>query len=168
MNCQILLDNVEYYNFVDGISRCNHDLSDHIVTQEPTCTTEGKRDEYCWWCHKYLGTEVIPALGHDFEEEFTVDVEPTETTPGQKSRHCTRCDAVTDVTEIPPIRPVFDFGDVNCDGAVNMKDVLYLRKVIAGAEALPEENVVYADLDGNGDVNMKVVLKLRKIIAGAE
>ncbi len=163
MNCQILLDNVEYYNFVDGISRCNHDLSDHIVTQEPTCTTEGKRDEYCWWCHKYLGTEVIPALGHDFEEEFTVDVEPTETTPGQKSRHCTRCDEVTDVTALPPVLK----GDADGSGTVNMKDVLLLRKTLAGAAESEPFYDYNADLDGDGTITMKDVLILRKILAGA-
>ena len=49
-----------------------------------------------------------------------------------------------------------------------MKDVLFLRKVLAGADELTAEQLKYADLDGNGDINMKDVLKLRKIIAGAE
>ena len=40
-------------------------------------------------------------LGHDWEEDFTVDVQPTCETDGSKSRHCTRCDEKTDVTEIP-------------------------------------------------------------------
>ena len=97
-----------------------------------------------------------------------VDVEPTFDSPGQKSRHCDRCGEVTDITEIPPTKPAFETGDANCDGSLNMKDVLFLRKVLAGAEDLPKENIIFADLNGDGDINMKDVLKLRKIIAGAE
>ena len=59
-------------------------------------------------------------------------------------------------------------GDADGNGSLNMKDVLLLRKVIAGAEKLDMRFFANADLDGNGDINMKDVLKLRKIIAGAE
>ncbi len=135
---------------------------------EPTCTEDGDSTVTCTVCGTTLSKASIPALGHDFEEEFTVDVEPTTTTPGSKSRHCTRCSEVTDVTEIPPIKPQYDVGDANCDGSLNMKDVLFLRKVLAGADELTAEQLRYADLDGNGDINMKDVLKLRKIVAGAE
>ena len=140
--------------------------------ESPSCTTAGSYDTvtYCTRCGAETSRKkmAVPSLGHDFAEEFTVDVEPTETTPGQKSRHCTRCSEVTDVTEIPPSKPEFDIGDANCDGSLNMKDVLFLRKIIAGTEGLTAEQMKYADLDGNGDINMKDVLKLRKIIAGAE
>ena len=39
-------------------------------------------------------------LGHDFEEEYTVDVAPDCVTKGSESRHCTRCDATADSREI--------------------------------------------------------------------
>ena len=55
-------------------------------------------------------------------------------------------------------------GDANGDGAVNMKDVLVLRKYLAGIQA--EINLVAADANGDGDVNMKDVLALRKFLAG--
>ena len=60
------------------------------------------------------------------------------------------------------------WGDVNGDGDVNMKDVLLLRKIIAGAEKVDEETEARADVDGDGNVNMKDVLMLRKVIAGVE
>ena len=63
--------------------------------------------------------------------------------------------------------PQYEVGDVDGDGGVNMKDVLLLRKVIAGAEDLTPEQEARADLDGDGAVTMKDVLALRKIIAGA-
>ena len=55
-------------------------------------------------------------------------------------------------------------GDANGDGAVNMKDVLALRKQLAGMS--PEINLINADCNGDGDVNMKDVLMLRKFLAG--
>ncbi len=56
-------------------------------------------------------------------------------------------------------------GDANGDGAVNMKDVLVLRKVLAGMSV---EGYVEAaaDVTADGAVNMKDVLQLRKFIAG--
>ena len=47
-----------------------------------------------------VAQEAVSALGHDFADEWTVDIEPTTTAPGVKSRHCSRCDEVTDVIEI--------------------------------------------------------------------
>ncbi len=55
-------------------------------------------------------------------------------------------------------------GDANNDGAVNMKDVLLMRKFLAGLDM--EYNAENADCNGDGDVNMKDVLMLRKYLAG--
>ena len=44
--------------------------------------------------------------GHNYSEEWTIDVEATETNVGSKSRHCINsgCESKTDITEIPMIR----------------------------------------------------------------
>lgn len=55
------------------------------------------------------------------------------------------------------------YGDANDDGAVNMKDVLLMRKYLA--EIAVEINLVNADVDVSGAVNMKDVLNLRKFLA---
>ena len=55
-------------------------------------------------------------------------------------------------------------GDANDDGAVNMKDVLVMRKKLAGMDV--SMNAQNADVNGDGDVNMKDVLMLRKYLAG--
>ena len=47
------------------------------------------------------GYQITPALGHDFETEFTVDVPNTCTTAGSRSQHCTRCWAKQNETVIP-------------------------------------------------------------------
>ena len=73
------------------------------------------------------------------------------------------------MTEIPPLAdPTFIAGDADGSGALNMKDVLLLRKVIAGADSLDMRYFKNADLDGSGTLNMKDVLKLRKMLAGVE
>ena len=56
------------------------------------------------------------------------------------------------------------YGDANDDGAVNMKDVLILRKQLAGM--MPIIDMANADVNGDGNVNMKDVLVLRKQLAG--
>ena len=56
------------------------------------------------------------------------------------------------------------YGDVNSDGKINMKDVLVLRKYIAGVDV--EINSENADCAYDGKINMKDVLILRKHIAG--
>ena len=58
-------------------------------------------------------------------------------------------------------------GDVDGDGVVTMKDVLLLRKLLAGAATAEEGSEALADVDGDGVVTMKDVLLLRKILAGA-
>ncbi len=58
-------------------------------------------------------------------------------------------------------------GDVNTDYTVDLKDLLLLRKLLAGEADLATVNVDQADFDGNGKVNMKDVLMLRKFLAGA-
>ena len=59
-------------------------------------------------------------------------------------------------------------GDVNGDGGIDMKDVLMLRKVLAGAGDLSDKLKGNADVNGDGGVDMKDVLMLRKIIAGVK
>ena len=55
-------------------------------------------------------------------------------------------------------------GDANDDGAVNMKDVLTMRKKLAGMEVAM--NAQNADVNQDAEVNMKDVLMLRKYLAG--
>ena len=54
-------------------------------------------------------------------------------------------------------------GDANTDELVNMKDVLLLRKYLAGIDASPD--MAASDVNNDGAVNMKDVLMIRKYIA---
>lgn len=55
------------------------------------------------------------------------------------------------------------YGDANDDGAVNMKDVLLMRKYVA--ELPVTVNMTNADVDVSGALNMKDILSVRKFIA---
>ena len=60
------------------------------------------------------------------------------------------------------------YGDVNCDGTVNMEDVTSLQKVIAELttyEAFGPMSKTNADCDGNGQGTMVDVTLIQKFIA---
>ena len=57
-------------------------------------------------------------------------------------------------------------GDVNGDGLVTLKDVLILRKVVAGVATLPDVYADNADVNRDGVVTLKDILLLRKVVAG--
>ncbi len=81
----------------------------HTVVEDSqvpaTCTTAGlTAGKHCSVCGETLQAQnEIPALGHDFSNEWTIDKEATCTENGSKSHHCTRCEVKSDVTEIPTI-----------------------------------------------------------------
>ena len=61
------------------------------------------------------------------------------------------------------------FGDANCDGDFNMKDVLLVRKAIAGAEDFPsEQGFLNADVLVDDNITMQDVLYMRRVLAGIE
>ena len=68
----------------------------------PTCTDSGMNLYVCADCG-LTKTETVPARGHDFSYDWTLDKAATCTEAGQQSRHCTRCDAVTDVLRLRPL-----------------------------------------------------------------
>jgi len=59
-------------------------------------------------------------------------------------------------------------GDINRDNAVDMKDLLELRKSIAGITVIDKDDIEFADVNCDEEINMKDVLILRKKIAGVE
>ena len=88
---------------IDGVSGefHVHKFSDWETTTNATCTTSGVKERVC-----YCGEEeimIIGALGHNYSDEWVVDVEPTCTKEGSKSHHCTVCGNKVDVTSIPAL-----------------------------------------------------------------
>ncbi|MBR0303402.1 MAG: dockerin type I repeat-containing protein, partial [Clostridia bacterium] len=59
-------------------------------------------------------------------------------------------------------------GDANGDGSLDMKDVLLMRKHIAGIDTIPDEFLDRADYNRDGEISMKDVLAMRRHIAGID
>jgi len=57
-------------------------------------------------------------------------------------------------------------GDVNGDGVVNLKDVVLIRRAIAGGWSLSKYNASAADVNGDGLINLKDVVLIRRAVAG--
>ena len=77
-----------------------HKWNDGKITTQPTCTEEGVKTFQCMVCGK-TKTEAVAALGHNWNEDFTVDKEATCEETGLKSIHCKRCDERKEITTIP-------------------------------------------------------------------
>ena len=118
------------------------------------------------WCYSYWGNSTwltngwkwfsTDGAGQNDMIEFRVKVENNmeegKDSPYSNSLFC-------GVEDVKPVN-----GDVTGDGVVNMKDVLLLRKYLAGIIKEIDENL--ADCNRDGNVNMKDVLLLRKYLAG--
>ena len=57
------------------------------------------------------------------------------------------------------------YGDVNGDGRINSKDIIYIQRYLAGWEMPEDMNVRNADVNGDGKVTEADVVLLRKYLA---
>ncbi len=104
------------------------------------------------------------------EETTTTTKEPTTVDPLSTTTKKPTTKKTTLPTETNPVSTTaapqvkINSGDANDDGAIDMKDVLLLRKFIAHlADTINEQN---ADCNGDTVLDMKDVLLLRKYLAG--
>ncbi len=88
------------YDYTEEIPATGHGWYDWMTLTEATCEKDGVKTRQCGYCLS-SEEESIPALGHDYATEFTLDAEATCTTAGSQSKHCSRCDSKSEVTEIP-------------------------------------------------------------------
>ena len=116
----------------------------------------------------FLDAEIFYAGGacpHVIDDSEII-TEPTYTTTGEGRGLCLLCGRL-ETEELPRI--ISDIsGDATGDGEVDMKDVLVIRRVIAGLDELDEVYEPNARITGGDEVSMKDVLKIRRIIAGLE
>ncbi len=62
--------------------------------------------------------------------------------------------------------PIYDLGDVNLDGAVNVKDATTIQKWVAGLIELNDEALGVADTNADTSINVKDATTIQKKIAG--
>ena len=61
-----------------------------VTVKAATCTEGGSRKRTCEFCGEVF-TEEVPAKGHKWDKNYTVDVKPTYTEEGTESIHCSVC-----------------------------------------------------------------------------
>lgn len=93
------------------VDALGHKLTE-TAKKEATCTESGKEAYWtCSACPKIFADKdgtvetteealVIPASGHDWEKEYTVDKAATATTAGSKSIHCAKCDTIKEGSSV--------------------------------------------------------------------
>ena len=99
---------------VEAIPKADHKYGDWKVTKEATCTEDGSKEKVCEVCGDKV-TEVIPATGHKWNDEYTVDKEATCTEEGSKSKHCSKCNEVTEITAISALGHEWDGGCITTE-----------------------------------------------------
>ena len=48
------------------VVECQHKTIVGMTKTHPTCTEPGLHENWCYYCNKFLVTETLPALGHDY------------------------------------------------------------------------------------------------------
>ncbi len=82
------------------------------VLVEATCTEDGLVNRRCTKCGTIKKNVTVQKLGHNFDEEFTIDIPATCKTEGERSKHCSRCDAKDEVESIPALGHTWDEGTI--------------------------------------------------------
>lgn len=163
-------NNIKFTNAFVHYNSQDHSL-DNVQSLAPTCTTEGFLKGDCTVCD-LMYNEVIPALGHDFSTEWTIDIEPTELSEGEKSHHCLVCDEKTDVTIIRLDSLIDNIVYMETDGITCDDEITYFVKVKAGVgvsgsvfgavfdpnvlEPVEEKCGAATSIDGDGNVTNKI------------
>lgn len=146
-----------------------HCKGDAVEAKDATCTEDGYKEvgtcEVCGAHYSYKDDEnVIPALGHDYEAEFTVDKAATCTEAGVKSKHCTRCDARTDEQTIPAVGHKWSAWKKTADATVSAPEQQVRKCSVCGKE---EAQTVGTKLDPKMAVNASTVtLKVKQSTSG--
>ncbi len=83
------------------ISKFGHFFTNYVYNNDASCMEDGTETAKCEYCDEtFTRIKENSALGHNYPDEFTVDVEPTCETDGLKSKYCSRCNARTEITKI--------------------------------------------------------------------
>ncbi len=86
-----------------AIEKTDHVPGKWEITQQPTCTVDGLKQQTCAICGALIGDAVvIPAHDHDNGAWKTV-LEPTCTTDGEKVKECTICKGTIGSEVIPAL-----------------------------------------------------------------
>lgn len=109
---------------IEEIPANGHTFDDGEELIPATCEQDGVKVIHCTvdGCG-YTKNEVLPALGHDWNAEKTVDVPATCTTAGSQSTHCARCNETKGSEEIPALGHDITTTHVDASCLVSEKEI---------------------------------------------
>lgn len=84
---------------ITAIQELPHEYGEWITDQEGTCTEPNITHKKCSVCSTIIRV-TIPAIGHIWQSDYTIDKKSTATSKGSKSIHCAICSETKDTTEI--------------------------------------------------------------------
>ena len=112
------------------------------ITKNATCTETGIKTYTATFKNgafaKQITTSTIPALGHDFNTDYTIDKNPTHTEAGSKSQHCKRCGAKQNIITIMATGHIYNAGVVTKNPTCTEKG-LKTYTCISGDSSYTEE-----------------------------
>ena len=114
---------------VRSIPKKDHNYGEWEIVKEAKCTEAGSRKKVCADCGDEV-TEEIPAKGHTWNTEFTIDKEPTDKEEGSKSIHCSVCNAVKEGSEVIIPMLAKDLSGLTITGIANKT---YIGKAVTQA-----------------------------------
>ena len=131
-----------------GYEHKDHIWDEETVTKEPTCTEPGVKRYTCSLCGENM-TEEIPALGHAWNESYSIDIPANCTTEGSMSIHCSQCDAMKDIEAIPASGHQFGewltIESGSCEGAGTKQRICSVCNFIETEKLNPEGHIWEGD-----------------------
>ena len=84
------------------IGKLAHNFGEWEVAQAPSCVEAGLKERVCSICGE-KETEVIPATGHTWSEDYTIVMPASCTSAGMEAKYCTVCEIIdgSSTREIP-------------------------------------------------------------------
>ena len=142
---------------------------DVMVVDGKISVTETHTHAYGNWVADGDNHKKTCSCGHVITEAHAWDdgevtVEPTVTTEGEKTYTCTVCGA-TRTEVIDKLKPAYTPGDVDDNGIVESRDIILVRRHIAGGYNI-KINTDAADVDKNGIIESRDIILIRRHIAG--
>lgn len=133
-----------------------HKFGNWTTVKTQSCHSDGERTHECSVCHT-KETESIPAEHRRGLWYWVIEPEKNNGT-GFKSADCEDCHEKRIVTV--QATELDNVGDLNDDKAINIKDIINIKKQLAKTDAYSRE----ADLNRDGSLNSQDMTMLRKYL----
>lgn len=149
---------------------CQHETIMDMTKTHPTCTEAGLKKNWCYDCNKLLGTETLPALGHNYvggkctrcgesdpnyveacEHDWVEDLSYVPTAPScgeywDTQYKCSKCNE----TKLEKNGPLpHDYVNGVCSRCGESETTITTPEI-----AINDNTLIISNFDGNGTVNL--------------